>query len=294
MNRPAAHRSVNRAALFAMIGLLLLLAAGASVNSLGAAGSVPDWPLSYGRLLPFSFTGNATHEQSHRILAVICALLVTLLGIAVARHERRRWVRTLGLSAVALYFVQVVLGGLVVLWLSPGWLASVHTILAQMTFVLVFLVVLASSRRWVEGGVGDGALPAPRLVTAIAHLTLLQIVLGAVSRHPPAGQGIFVVTLLLHFTLALVLLGLAVTLVVSFGRQQAPRALRATATALLALILAQLLIGLPLLVVSPEPLADDWTAPRSFSYLHIGHVVVAALILAHAAALLLRIRRRAA
>lgn len=293
MSQPETSRSVTRAALFTMIGLLALLAAGASVNSLGAALAVPDWPLSYGRLLPFNFTGNATHEQSHRILAVVCAVLMTVLGTLVWRHESRRWVRTLGLSAVALYFVQVLLGGLVVLWLSPGWLGAVHTILAQLTFVLVFLVLLATSKRWAEGG-ADESLPAGRLVTSIAHMTFLQIVLGAVSRHPPAGQGAFVVTLLLHLALALVLVVLGVALVVKLRRQQASRALRATATALMVLLLVQLLIGLPLLVVSPEPLADEWTASRSFAYLHVGHVVLAALIFAHAAALALRVKKRTA
>ncbi len=293
MSRSETPRAVHRAALFAMVGLLLLLAAGASVNSLGAALSVPDWPLSYGRVLPFNFTGNATHEQSHRILAVVCAVLVSVLGVAVWRHERRRWVQTVGISAAALYFVQVLLGGLVVLWLSPGWLASLHMVLAQVTFVLVFLVLVATSKRWQEG-TAEEPLPAGRLATSIAHATLLQIILGAVSRHPPAGQGAFVLTLLSHLTLALVLLGLGIALAVKLARQEAPRPLRATAWALMGLLLVQLAIGMPLLVVSPEPLADEWTAPRSFSYLHIGHVVVAALIFAHAAALAARVKTRTA
>lgn len=292
MSQPESRHPANRAALFTMIGLLLLLAAGASVNSLGAALSVPDWPLSYGRLLPFNFTGNATHEQAHRILAVVCAALMIWLGAALWRHERRRWVRTIGLTAVGLYFVQVLLGGLVVLWLSPNWLAALHTLLAQITFVLVFVVVLASSKRWLEGG-GE-ALPAARLISSIGWLTLLQIALGALSRHPPAGQGAFIVTLMIHMLLGLVLVVLGVVLAVKLGRRGAPRKLKATATALLALLVIQLLIAVPLLIVAPEPLADEWQAPRSFSYLHIGHVLLAALILAHAAALAVRVRRRAA
>ncbi len=292
MSQPESNRSVNRAALSSMIGLLLLLAAGASVNSLGAALSVPDWPLSYGKLLPFNFTGNATHEQAHRILAVVCAALMLWLGVALWRHERRRWVRTIGVTAVGLYLAQVLMGGLVVLWLSPKWLAALHAVLAQVTFVLVFVLVLVTSRRWVEDGGGE-PLPAAGLIAAIAWLTLLQIVLGATSRHPPFGQGPFIATLLTHIALALTLLGLAVALVVKLARHDAPRKLKATATALLVLLLVQLLIGLPLFVVSPEPLAGEWDAPRSFSYLHIAHVVMAALIFAHAAALAVRVRRRA-
>lgn len=284
---------VNRIALFTMIGLLALLAAGASVNSLGAALSVPDWPTSYGRLLPFNFTGNATHEQSHRILAVVCAVLMAMLALALKRHERRGWVRTLGFTAVALYFTQVVLGGLVVLWLSPKWLAALHMVLAQVTFVLVFVLVLVSSKRWQESAAEPSRLPSRRLVSLTAWLALLQIVLGATARHPPAGQGQFIVSLLSHLVVALVLIGLAIALVISFARHQAPKKLRATATALLVLVLIQLLVGMPLFIVSPEPLADEWQVPRSFPYLHIAHVLVAALIFAHAVALEVRARRRA-
>ncbi len=98
---------------------------------------------------------------------------------------------------------------------------------------------------------------------------------------------------MLHLTLAVVLLTLGVVLVVALARRGAPRPLRATAMALLGLLLVQLLIGMPLVIVAPEPLADDWRAPRSFSYLHVAHVVTAALILAHAGALALRVGRRA-
>ncbi len=289
---PAA-KSLRRAALYSMVALLLLLAAGASVNSLGAALSVPDWPTSYDSWLPFNFTGNATHEQSHRILAVVCAVLMAVLAVAVARHERRGWVRTIGFTAVALYFLQVLMGGLVVLWLSPGWLTSLHMVLAQVTFVLVFMLVLVTSPRWTEAD-EDTSLDLPaRLISTTAWLALLQIALGATSRHPPAGEGPFIVTLLAHLLVAFVLLGLGIALTISLVRREAPRRLRATAFALLGLLLLQLLIGLPLFVVAPEPLADEWPAPRSFSYLHIAHVLVAGLIFAHAAALDLRVRRRA-
>lgn len=293
MSRTPSNHPANRAALFTMIGLLLLLAAGAAVNSLGAAHSVPDWPLSYGKLLPFNFTGNATHEQSHRILAVVCLVLVGWLALAL-RREERAWVRKLGWSVAGLYVVQVILGGLVVLLLSPGWLASLHMVLAQASFVMVFLVVLATSKRWVEREPGGQAPPAPKLIASIAYLALLQVVLGAVSRHPPAGQGVFIASLLAHIAVALALLVLAVTLVVKLGRGAAPRPLKATAMALLILLLIQLLIGMPLFIVAPEPRADEWSAPKSFPYLHIAHVLTAALILAHAAALALRVKRAAA
>jgi len=264
------------------------------VNSLGGALSVPDWPLSYGRLLPLNFVGHAAHEQAHRLLAAVVAVLMTLLCVAVARRERRGWVRALGFSTVTLYFIQVLIGGVVVLALSPPWLAATHVLLAQICFALVFALTVVTSAGWVEDGAAeDSGPPIRRLATSIGYLAVAQIALGALSRHPPAGQGLFISTLLLHLLGALALAALAGVLVIATSRDGTPIKLRKTARALLLLIVIQLAIGMPLFLVSPEPFADEWQTPRAFSYLHIAHGLTAALVLAHVAALRLRIARHA-
>lgn len=289
-----ASRVLHRLALWTTVGLLALLAAGASVSSLGGALSVPDWPLSYGRVLPLNFVGHAAHEQAHRLVAGAVAVLMTILCVAVARGERRGWVRAIGFSTVALYFLQVAIGGLVVLALSPPWLTAGHVVLAQITFGLVFVLTLVTSSGWIE----DGAEPASdspirRLVTSIGYLAVVQIALGALSRHPPAGQGLFISTLLLHLVGALAIAVLAGVLVLSTSRGGVPAKLAGTSRSLLLLILIQLAIGIPLFLVAPPPFSDEWRAPRAFSYLHIAHVITAALVLAHAAALKVRLARRA-
>jgi heme A synthase len=253
---------------------------------------VPDWPLSYGRLLPLNFVGHAAHEQAHRLVAAVLMVLMTFLGIAVARRERRGWVRSLGFVTVALYFVQVLIGGAVVLAFSPGWLAAAHVVLAQLTFGLAFVLTVVTSAGWVE----NEARPQPaakiaRLVTSIGYLALVQIALGACSRHPPAGEGLFISTLLLHLAGALALAALAGVLVLATAGVGPPSRVSKTARTLLVLIVLQLGVGMPLFVVAPEPFADVWQAPRAFSYLHIAHVVTAALILAYAAALKVRLSR---
>lgn len=271
-----------------------MLAAGASVNSLGGALSVPDWPLSYGRLLPLNFVGHAAHEQAHRLIAAVVAVLMLGLWIAVARSERRVWVRAVVFATVALYYLQVLIGGLVVLVLSPPWLAAVHVVLAQVTFGLAFVLTVVTSSGWVEDGAEpDSAAKVGRLVTSIGYLAVVQIALGALTRHPPAGQGLFVSTLLLHLVGALALAVLAGLLVLATSRDGTPVRLARTARVLLLLIVIQLGLGMPLFVVAPEPFTDQWPAPRAFSYLHIAHVITAGLVLAHAAALKVRLVRRA-
>ena len=79
---------------------LLLVVAGGLVTSNDAALSVPDWPLSYGKLVP-QLEGGIRFEFAHRALAATVAVLTLVLAVWLARTEPRRWVRSLGWLAVA-------------------------------------------------------------------------------------------------------------------------------------------------------------------------------------------------
>ena len=193
--------------------------------------------------------------------------------------------RGLATGAAALYLVQVLAGGLVVLLLAPPWLSALHAVLAQITFALVFVMIPLSSLEE-----SSSAERGTRLAGLLLWTVLLQIVLGATSRHPPAGEALFIASMLLHLLVALVVLGLAIAVVVALSRAPESRRARSTAVALLVLIVLQFGVGLPLFVIAPEPGTDEHLAPRAFSYLHIAHVMLAGLTLAHAAALRLRLR----
>lgn len=273
------------------VAMLALLVAGALVNSWQAAGSVPDWPLSHGSLIPRHWTGNALYEQVHRLIAALVAVLVVWLAVALGRREERGWVRRLGLWAAGLYLFQVLLGGGIVLMHAPHWLGAVHTFLAQLVFAMVFLVMMAGSPRWRRPAGEAGGETPRRLVAAIAHLAVLQVALGAVSRHPPFGQTVFIVTLLTHIAVALVLLVLISMAAARSWRHGTDSRVRRLALALLGLIVLQWAVGLPLFFFSPEPLSETWPPPPGFPHMHATHVAIAALLLAHASALALLARR---
>ena len=57
---------LHRYSVLVAICALLLVVAGALVTSQEAALSVPDWPLSYGRLVP-PLEGNIVYEFAHRV-----------------------------------------------------------------------------------------------------------------------------------------------------------------------------------------------------------------------------------
>ena len=89
---------------------LFLVVAGGLVTSNDAGLSVPDWPLSYGKLMP-KMEGNIFYEHGHRLIAALVAMLTTALAVFLWRKDSRRWVRILGVIAVlavlALAFIAI-------------------------------------------------------------------------------------------------------------------------------------------------------------------------------------------
>ena len=174
------------------IGVFVLLVAGALVTSTESGLAVPDWPLSYGRVMP-PMVGGILFEHGHRLIA---AALSTLVGIQVAVlwwGEPRRSVRRLGLLAFAAILAQALLGGLTVLLQLPPVVSSAHAALAQIVFALVCTVAWKTSKvgsRTPQSADGSGLDLALRRTSLATGAIYLQIVLGAVMRHTGAGLAI--------------------------------------------------------------------------------------------------------
>ena len=250
-----------RIAAWTTIALLLcLLIAGTFVNSSRAALSVPDWPLSYGRLLMTNWPGNIFWEQLHRLMVAISAIALIALMI-IARREDTRTRRTITI-AFTLFVVQVLLGGVIVLKLNPPPVSATHVVIAQLILALIISVAPPA----------PAPFSRPRLAIATTSLLVIQIILGAMSRHP-ASKPLFIATLLAHM-----LTGLAIVLFIVFALRRV--------RVLLLLVLLQLAVAVPLVIISPEPLADEWPPPRYFRATHAAHVVLAALLLGSSARLL--------
>src|ERR1700683_1713600 len=126
MNRP-----LHRFALLLAFWTLLLIVAGGLVTSRDAVLSVPDWPLSYGKLMP-TMEGGILYEHGHRMVATTVGLLTIVSMVWLLRTERRKWLRVLGIIALVAVVAQGVLGGLTVLLLLPWWISTSHACLAQL------------------------------------------------------------------------------------------------------------------------------------------------------------------
>ena len=67
---PNANPWLHRYAILVAVCTLFLVIAGASVTSKEAGLSVPDWPLSYGQVIP-EMTGGVLFETGHRMIATV-------------------------------------------------------------------------------------------------------------------------------------------------------------------------------------------------------------------------------
>jgi cytochrome c oxidase assembly protein subunit 15 len=231
---------LHRYAVVVAVCTLVLVAAGASVTSNDAGLSVPDWPLSYGRLMP-PMTGGIFYEHGHRMIATAVGLLTIILAAWLWRAERRLWMKWLGLAALAAVVAQGLLGGLTVLWLLPRPVSIAHACLAQLFFSTTVAIAVFTSPSWRRGPVivDDAGTPSLRsLAVAVPVVMLAQVALGAAYRHKILG-------VLPHIVGALVVAAVAmIAAMFVLTQARAHAALRRAAHSLAGLVVAQVVLGI--------------------------------------------------
>ena len=179
---------MHRFAVVTALATLLLIVAGGLVTSTESGLSVPDWPLSYGRLMP-PMVGGVFYEHGHRMVATTVGALTVILAIWLSRREPRAWVRRLGYAALATVVAQGVLGGLTVIFLLPTAVSVAHACLAQTFFCLIVAIAVVTSPRWRDGESSRG--DAVTWIGAVTVATIfVQLIIGAVMRHTKAGLAI--------------------------------------------------------------------------------------------------------
>ncbi|MEW6512088.1 MAG: COX15/CtaA family protein [Bacteroidota bacterium] len=182
---------LHRFAFFTACCTFCLVIAGGLVTSTDSGLAVPDWPLSYGQLMP-PMVGGIFYEHGHRMVATFVGLLTTILAFWLWRADERRWVRTLGFIALAAVITQGVLGGLTVLFLLPTPISVAHATLAQSFFSLTIVLALVTSPGWHHNQPVflPEARRSRRLAIVATATVFLQLILGAWMRHSGAGLAI--------------------------------------------------------------------------------------------------------
>lgn len=188
-------RWLHRFAWFLAASTLLLIAAGGMVTSTDSGLSVPDWPNTYGHFM-FSFplknmVGGIFYEHGHRMIASTVGFLTIILAVWLWKVDARRWMRRLGLVALAAVIVQGVLGGITVLYFLPAPVSVAHAGLAEIFFCLTVAIAVFTSPRWLEPARPPANDAMLRRITAFTTgLVFVQILAGAAMRHTGAGLAI--------------------------------------------------------------------------------------------------------
>ncbi len=279
--------SLHRFAVFTAGCTLLLVVAGALVTSNDAGLAVPDWPLSYGSLLP-PMVGGIFYEHGHRIIATFVGMLTIGLAVWLQLREPRAWMRKLGWAALGMVIAQGLLGGLTVLFYLPRPISIAHASLAQLFFCTTVAIALFTSRWFTlsSGQASEGWRAVPqrdslaaadlrRLTRLTAGAVFVQLVLGASFRHQVFG-------ILPHIFWAIVVLALSITLSRRTARDfPALRALRRPAVILASLVGVQILLGTA--AFWSRLVAQEYPQPIPVMVAFtVAHVAVGALTLAAA------------
>ncbi len=280
------NRGLHRWSLVLAFCTLLLVVAGGMVTSRDAGLSVPDWPLSYGKLMP-PMEGGIFYEHGHRMIATTVGMFTIVSLVWIWIVEKRQWMKWLGVAALVAVITQGVLGGLTVLLLLPWWISSSHASLAQLFFSTTVAIALFTSDWWLRGAktVTEKATAPIRGISLVASICVLcQLALGAAARHKAIGSiyhicGSPIVTSVILWVVLRVLLHYADN-----------RELRLGALTLITITFCQVFLGIAAYMtriayadsVQPMPLMVTFT---------VFHVAVGALTMAASVSLAILVRR---
>jgi cytochrome c oxidase assembly protein subunit 15 len=274
---------------------------GAFTTTINAGMAFADWPLSNGSVNPKGWLTNLSMfaEHSHRLSAATMGLLTGVLALWLWRRESRPWLRKLAYFAFGLVVAQGLVGGLRVLLdqvhvgsleTSLGRLfAMLHACLAQAFACTLVAIAVSCSRGWIKN-------PRPvgrrlrRIGVACCVILFLQLAIGAVVRHSFAGLAIptfpwstpqggllpaaWDFRVGIHFAhrvmACLVALAIATFAVTAWNDRGSSTAMRAGASALVALVALQIFLGASIILTYRAVAVTT------------GHVLVGALTLVSA------------
>src|SRR5437660_527619 len=184
------NKWLNRFAWLTCVATLLLICSGGMVTSKNVGLAVPDWPTTFGYnmfLFPVSkWVGGILFEHTHRLMGSLVGFLTIILAMWLWLSEDRRWVRNLGVIALAGVILQGILGGLRVTMMKDE-IGVFHACVAQAFLGLLVVIALVTTKFWraLENQPLDTQdfTPTKTLAIAITIAIYVQLGLGATMRH---------------------------------------------------------------------------------------------------------------
>ena len=190
MPSASSTRWLNRFAWLTCVATLLLICSGGMVTSKNAGLAVPDWPTTFGYNMFFfpvsKWVGGILFEHTHRLMGSLVGFLTIILAVWLWISEHRRWVRNLGVIALAGVILQGILGGLRVTMMKNE-IGIFHACVAQAFLALLVVIALITTNFWqamnCRASVSDANPRVVQWAMAITIMIYVQLALGATMRH---------------------------------------------------------------------------------------------------------------
>ena len=129
-------------------GLVLIVFAqillGALMRHLGAGLAIPDFPLSFGHIIPPFTSARIVANFAHRGGAVVVAIAVVSMYIRLLRFEPRHPLRQIGNMLILVVPVQILLGAYTVWSGKQPVITSLHVATGALTLAFTLLLALTA------------------------------------------------------------------------------------------------------------------------------------------------------
>jgi len=238
---------------------------GGLVTSTGSGLSVPDWPLSYGKIMP-PMVGGIRYEHTHRLVASTVGLFVLIMTVWIGRTEPRKKIRWLAIAALGAVVCQGILGGLTVLYYLPPPISVTHACLGPLFFCIVVSLAVLHSPAFVrpsEEFVSQEAREQFRRTAFLSTIfSFVQLLLGAIVRHTQQGVGFHICSAFFVLTM----IGLLVSRSLSTLTAESP--LRRISLFLGFLVILEFFLGIGTFVFTHSMKTQPGLAPILFPTIH--------------------------
>jgi len=249
--------SFRRFAIAELVAVSFIVLTGAAVRLTGSGLGCPDWPTCYHRKITPQASIHPAIEFGNRMVTV--ALTIVVAAVLLAAWRRRPFRRDLcwlSASLVAGVVAQAVLGGIVVYTKLNPYLVMLHFLLSMVMVGLAVILLHRSRHRYDVAGLP--LVPRSILIGSRAAVGLLALVLAAgtatTGAGPHAGNatGQQVAKRIpvplrdlaeLHATLAILLIGLVLGLVLALHALAVPERTKRAGRILCAVLAAQAVVG---------------------------------------------------
>ncbi len=122
----------------------LQILAGAVLRHLGAGLAIPDFPLSFGQVVPAFVSREIVAAFVHRAGGFVVAAFVVAMAIRLLRFERQHPLRGIAQVLLAVVAMQIMLGGYVIWSGKQPHITSLHVAIGAFTLALSLILTLSA------------------------------------------------------------------------------------------------------------------------------------------------------